>query len=277
MLRGRYRLAMSLSMLAGPLFDSQWRAPPGTSAGHEAGDGDLRKEEIIRRLGWAGMLRGPGQEEIAARLRDPDPTGDSELAVKLGLLGLDKVLRVGAPWVYGRVPWQAVYNAACLCALPTSSGPPDPGRAESAVRLLRLAVSDPDCELVRPSEWIAMDPDLRALREVASFCEFVREQARWDFAPSPDTGVGDPWFRRHLPSAQADSQEMDAVASSHTQPAPAHESQRAPALVPAPASPLLPGAAQAPSAQPPEQGHSAMNEAAGSSAETKRKARHRVP
>ena len=65
LLRGRYRLTMSLSMLADPLLESQW---------------------------WA-----PGTRVLAA------------------------------------------YNAACLCALRRSSGLPDPGSAETSVRLLRLA------------------------------------------------------------------------------------------------------------------------------------------
>jgi hypothetical protein len=157
--------------------------------------------------------------------------------------------------VYGRVPWQAVYSAAHLYALRTSSGLPDPGGAETAVRLLRLAVSDPDCDLVRPSEWIAMDPDLRSLRGFPSFDAFVREQARWDFAPSPVTTAGDPWFRQRLP---------DSGAAAAGGAPPAHVSSARPtrkgpdpaALVPSPAPP----AGQAAASQ-----------------ESKRKPRHSVP
>jgi hypothetical protein len=342
LLRGRYRLAMSLSMLADPLFESQWRAP-GASAGQETGDLAVRREEIIRRLGWAGLLGGPDEPGIADLLRDPDPSGDRERAVKLTFLavarreflayrrsaqvpsllwsalrhrserrlrletlrappgwrhprrrmlafdislevnnqrlnrlrapafadgqltaaqervlrrlGLREVLQAGAPWVYGRVPWQAVYSAAHLYALRTSSGLPDPDSAETAVRLLRLAVSDPDCDLVRPSEWIAMDPDLRSLRGFPSFDAFVREQARWDFAPSPVTTAGDPWFRQRLP---------DSGAAAAGGAPPAHVSSARPtrkgpdpaALVPSPAPP----AGQAAASQ-----------------ESKRKPRHSVP
>ena len=82
LLRGRYRLAMSLSTFADPLFESQWRVQQ-TSAGREAEDHAARKEEIIRRLGWAGLVGGPDEPEIAELLRDPDPAGDREQAVKL--------------------------------------------------------------------------------------------------------------------------------------------------------------------------------------------------
>jgi hypothetical protein len=342
LLRGRYRLAMSLSMLADPLFESQWRAP-GASAGQETGDLAVRREEIIRRLGWAGLLGGPDEPGIADLLRDPDPSGDRERAVKLTFLavarreflayrrsaqvpsllwsalrhrserrlrletlrappgwrhprrrmlafdislevnnqrlnrlrapafadgqltaaqervlrrlGLREVLQAGAPWVYGRVPWQAVYSAAHLYALRTSSGLPDPGGAETAVRLLRLAVSDPDCDLVRPSEWIAMDPDLRSLRGFPSFDAFVREQARWDFAPSPATTAGDPWFRQRLPDSGAAA--AGAAPPAHVSSArPTRKGPDPAALVPSPAPP----AGQAAASQ-----------------ESKRKPRHSVP
>ena len=53
----------------------------------------------------------------------------------------------------------AVYNAACLYA-PTASARhvPSDKAAKDAATLLRLAVTDPACELGRPSEWIGADP-----------------------------------------------------------------------------------------------------------------------
>ena len=84
-LRGRNRLAMSLSMLADPVFDSQWRAgqagraPAGRDAtGREAAARALLKEEIIRKLGWAGLLAGlsePTLAELLARLGEPAHRG----------------------------------------------------------------------------------------------------------------------------------------------------------------------------------------------------------
>ena len=86
-------------------------------------------------------------------------------------------------WVYQRAPWQAVYNAACLHALPESSACDKPAQeaADYAVRLLRLAISDPDCELDRPSEWIGADPGLQSLQDFPVFTQFIREQRTWDF------------------------------------------------------------------------------------------------
>jgi hypothetical protein len=366
LLRGRYRLAMSLSAIADPLFESQWRVPK-TSAGREAENRTARKEEIIRRLGWAGLVGGLDEPETAELLRDPDPAGDREQAVKLIFLtmarrefcayhrsarvawllwsalrhrserrlrlemlrarpgwlhphrrmlvwdvtlevinqrlnrlrapasadallaaaqqrvlrrlGLHKAPRAGAPWVYGRVPWQAVYSAACLCALRRSSGQPDPGSAETAVQLLRLAVGDPDCELARPSEWIAMDPDLRSLRGVTSFDAFVREQARWDFAPSPASTVGDPWFRRHLPGIADGAAATDPAAPAHApRSRPAREAPDPAALVPSPAPPVQPppGLPPARAAAPTDAPADAPTDQAATSGESKRKPRHRV-
>ena len=107
-----------------------------------------------------------------------------------------------------RVPWPAVYNAACLFALSSPGHQPTHNNVATAVKLLRLAIDDPACDLEYPSEWIAMDPDLRSLRDQPAFDEFVREQAAKDFAPSQpaevgdNVKVGDKWFRERLPVAE---------------------------------------------------------------------------
>ena len=84
-------------------------------------------------------------------------------------LGLDRLTRrpKGHGWPYWtKVPWQAVYNAACLCALPDAGKPQEaPPRGDIALTLLRLAIEDPDCELDYPYEWINADPGLQELRE----------------------------------------------------------------------------------------------------------------
>ncbi len=102
-----------------------------------------------------------------------------------------------------RVPWQAVYNAACLFAVAAPGQPPGDDNACQAVRLLRLAIDDPACDLERPSEWIAMDPDLRSLRTDTGFRDFIREQAAKDFAPSRPSRIGDKWFRAQLPKSKS--------------------------------------------------------------------------
>jgi hypothetical protein len=90
-------------------------------------------------------------------------------------------------WKYGKIPWQALYNGACLCGLPTSGGAIRPEAVRAAVTLLRLAVNDPSCELVHPSEWIQADPDLENLRRCKEFCHFVHELERRDFAFDEET------------------------------------------------------------------------------------------
>lgn len=87
--------------------------------------------------------------------------------------------------------------------------------------LLRLALNDPSCELVRPSEWIRADPDLHGLRESPEFRSLVQELASRDFGPSmgPETAAGrqaeaaDPWFARMLPTMADDSLAAQTQAS----------------------------------------------------------------
>ena len=81
-------------------------------------------------------------------------------------------------WRYGRATWQALYNAACLHALPGSTGHVAKPAALEAIQLLRLAISDPGCELDRPSERMATDPSLHWLREFEEFAGFARRAPR---------------------------------------------------------------------------------------------------
>ena len=103
-----------------------------------------------------------------------------------------------------RVPWQAVYNAACLFAVSAPGCEPAQDKAATAVRFLRLAIDDPACDLEHPSEWINRDPDLRSLRGQPVFGQFMTEQAAKDFAASRPVHVGGTWFREHLPLAEPD-------------------------------------------------------------------------
>jgi hypothetical protein len=127
--------------------------------------------------------------KLSLRMAAGDP--DAALAVDdaqartLHQLGLDRVLDGSGKWVYGRLPWQGVYNAACLCAMSADRVTPRGlDAARKAVTLLRLAITDPACELDRPSEWIGVDPSLARLRGIPAFDAFVRQQAHQDFDPA---------------------------------------------------------------------------------------------
>lgn len=182
-----------------------------------------------RRRLWATAI---GQEIVAARLclltRNP-AQADQELAAARQRvrqrLGLGRTLDEGRPWPFGVVPWQAVYNAACLYALPA----PGPQEADDAVQMLRLAISDPACELDRPSEWISADPDLRALRGHPAFDDFIREQARRDFLPATDNSVAGPWLASLLPT---DAPEAAPPRAASPGPAPGPAPVKAAAKVP---------------------------------------------
>lgn len=162
-----------------------------------------------RRRLWAPSLALEIVDQRLSQLLDEPAVADAKLAAAQAksrhLLGLDGMLDQGQAWVYGKTPWQAVYNAACLHALPRSrSRPPGREAADTAVLLLRLAIGDQACELGLPSEWIATDPDLRSLREHPAFIQFVREQGSRDFAAAKHNDVGDPWFGEQLPRKAAD-------------------------------------------------------------------------
>jgi hypothetical protein len=158
------------------------------------------------------------QRRARRRLRRPEPPEDGKTRPGNGpgrrLWGrwLSRQPRSRArAWRDGRVPWYAVYNAACLHALPESSVPANESSARvtedaahEAVELLRLAISNPECDLDRPSERLATDPSLRSLRGYQEFRDLVREQAGSDFdiaegsGIAPGSDLGDAWFRKLL-------------------------------------------------------------------------------
>ena len=161
-----------------------------------------RRRLATPRVALAGM-------ELALRIMEVPREAQQEVRKRrsrtMRQLGLDRVLDGGRGWVYGRLPWQAVYNAACLYATTGPDAKPSPDAASKAVTLLRLAIADPDCELDRPSEWIGADPSLAALHgkpepgRKAVFDAFVYEQAHRDFDPAPVNHCRDPWFQALLP------------------------------------------------------------------------------
>lgn len=103
------------------------------------------------------------------------------------------------------MPWQALYNAACLYAMSAPGAGLADRNAHDAVELLRLAISDVECELDRPTEWLSADPDLRSLRARQEFRGLIREQASRDFSPAADNDVAGPWLRELLPALPAGS------------------------------------------------------------------------
>lgn len=88
-LRGRYRLAMSLSMLAAdPAFTPQWLAAgqaPFPVNGHPA---SLVKKDVIRELSWSGMLRKAGEPDPVTLLGLTQPAGEEQRRIRLVLLAL---------------------------------------------------------------------------------------------------------------------------------------------------------------------------------------------
>lgn len=87
-----------------------------------------------------------------------------------------------------KMPWQAVYNAACLFALSSPSRKLTDKNVSNAIELLHRAVNYPSCDLEYPSEWIRIDPDLRPLHGEQKFCKFVRKLRKDDFEDSGGRG-----------------------------------------------------------------------------------------
>jgi hypothetical protein len=107
------------------------------------------------------------------------------------------------PWQHRTPSWQAAYNAACLYAALACSDEAcsDEDRqskmAQMAVRCLRRAVNDRNCEMERPWDWISTDPDLRSLRCCSpDFSEFLAEQKQKDYPDAdPDSDQNWHWVR----------------------------------------------------------------------------------
>lgn len=117
-------------------------------------------------------------------------------------LRLDGVLGEGTR-VPARLHWKVLYNAACLQVLQLDERPVVEADVRDAVELLRLALSTPGCDLDRPSEWLALDPDLRHLRGRAAYDELIEELAARDFAAGEYDHGGDPWFWRFVEAPPA--------------------------------------------------------------------------
>ena len=97
-LRGRYRLALSLSMLAGPVFGFQWPAPGGAPGSGAPWNGQAKlvvrprisaeeaselRERLVRQLGFAGLFRHLSDAQVNALRSGEDPR-----QVKMALLRL---------------------------------------------------------------------------------------------------------------------------------------------------------------------------------------------
>jgi hypothetical protein len=132
---------------------------------------------------------------------------------------MDKRLRTRRwcwPWRYRTPSWPAAYNLACvyaaICADPNQLKAclrkPGKGQARhdseqikdlrqtlvgKVVTSLEFAITNPECEMERPSEWIAHDPDFACLRrsgdEFSKFMDFLAMQKQRDY-PSATTRHG---------------------------------------------------------------------------------------
>ncbi|MFF1717572.1 hypothetical protein [Streptomyces sviceus] len=102
-------------------------------------------------------------------------------------------------WPTNGPRWELVYNVACLFAIPPPGKNLSVADERKVVQILRHAVNDPACDLVRPSEWIQEDPDLQHLQSepTSPFSLFAKELAELDFGEGRSDGSARP--RRATP------------------------------------------------------------------------------
>ena len=106
------------------------------------------------------------------------------------------------PMQYSTPSWPAAYNLACLYAAiyAARSHQPDAGQIENelqgivekVVTSLEFAINNPECEMERPSEWIASDPDFGCLRSRDDHCSkefrnFLGNLKQRDYPPVSTT------------------------------------------------------------------------------------------
>jgi hypothetical protein len=77
------------------------------------------------------------------------------------------------PWQRRTPSWEAAYNTACAYAALN--------RDRRVVISLRYAINNPDCELLRPSDWISRDPDFSCLNPSEEFNDFLGALERNDY------------------------------------------------------------------------------------------------
>ena len=114
------------------------------------------------------------------------------------------------PWQCSTLSWQAAYNLACAYAAIAHhrqrelQAAPDAADAITTdpkelvglvITSLEFALSNPECELERPSEWIAVDPDFGCLRfsdnlSSKAFRDFLAAQRQRDYPAGREDQAG---------------------------------------------------------------------------------------
>jgi hypothetical protein len=105
------------------------------------------------------------------------------------------------PRRYSTPSWPAAYNLACvyaaICAhlshqLENNPASYDPEKTkqklkclvEKVVTSLEFAITNPECEIERPWEWIDNDPDFGCLKKFPEFSSFLDAQKQRDYPDS---------------------------------------------------------------------------------------------
>jgi len=132
-----------------------------------------------------------GCAAVEALLTQSDPPAPSELKNERPP-GQSAKRRRWVPWQHRTRSWAAAYNTACIYAALADSCRYDPKEmARRVVISLTRAITDDQCELERPSDWISRDPDFSCLKcSAGEFKNFLHAQTVKDYpAVSPEPGT----------------------------------------------------------------------------------------
>jgi hypothetical protein len=158
---------------------------------------------VRQRLNAASAADGGGRGHLKPALRIAAAIAGDPAPIR-SVLGGGRAPGTGSPgpepaaghdrlrWLPGQrrtASWQAAYNTACLyAALAREDRAPD----SRVVISLQRAVSNRDCEMDRPYDWISNDPDFLPLKSApakyAAFSRFLDSQGRESYpaaAPRP--------------------------------------------------------------------------------------------
>ena len=147
--------------------------------------------DIVGQLGIQGKRSGPKGQSGPKKQSGPEKRSGPK---KRSMVKRRRIRRW--PRQYSTPSWPAAYNLACVYAAiyahlnhepkdnPAKDDPELKCFVEKVVTSLEFAITNPECEMERPWEWIDNDPDFGCLKKFPEFCRFLDAQKQRDYPES---------------------------------------------------------------------------------------------